>query len=179
MGLIVFPKYLQKKKRRKTQTRNKMITQSSAVSIHIRFFDWRGFIPRRTFSTFFHASFSSKWLERKNKTDTVSLKLPNLQCIKMFNSYSSHSIIYEKSSSKMYAIENCLPLLPPKKKVLPWGVSWELVLRWKKCVQICKANKWGVQDPGCAHERMWNWTSFYARYRFIYLFFRFNRLWKE
>lgn len=93
-----------------------MITQSSAVSIHIRFFDWRGFISRRTFSTFFHASFSSKWLERKNKTDTVSLKLPNLQCIKMFNSYSSHSCIYEKSSSKMYAIENCLPLPPPKKK---------------------------------------------------------------
>ena len=47
-------------------------------------------------------------------------------------------------------------------KGLPWGVSWERVLRWKKCVQICKANKWGVQKPGCAHERMWNWTSFYT-----------------
>ena len=46
------------------------------------------------------------------KTDTVSLKLPNLQCIKIFNSNSSHSRIYEKSSSKMCVSE---------KKVCPEG----------------------------------------------------------
>ena len=44
------------------------------------------------------------WKEKK--TDTVSLKLPNLQCIKMFNSNSSHS------SSKMCVSE---------KKVCPEG----------------------------------------------------------
>ena len=126
---------------------------------------------------FHSASYITKYIsmpERKKKTDTVSLKLPTLQCIKMFNSNGSRSCIYEKSSSKMYVSKNCL-----QKRVSPWGVSWERVLRSKKCVQICKANNWswGIQKRGCADERKWNWTFFYgnfslchARYGFFCFF---------
>ena len=63
-------------------------------------------------STFYPCNVFLKMAWKEKKTDTVSLKLPNMQCIKMFNSNSSHSRIYEKSSSKMCVSE---------KKVCPEG----------------------------------------------------------
>ena len=113
----------------------------------------KGFHSASYISTFYPCNVFLKMAWKGKKTDTVSLKLSNLQCIKMFNSNSSHSRIYEKSSSKMCVSE---------KKVCPEGFLGSVSFGEKKCVQICKANKWGVQKPGCAHERMWNWTSFYT-----------------
>ena len=106
------------------------------------------------------------WKGKKN--DTVSLKLPNLQCIKMFNSNSSHSRIYEKSSSKMCVSE---------KKVCPEGFLGNVSFGEKNVYKFAKQTNEAFKNlaaltKGCEIE-----LPFMLSTDFFFHFF--NRLLKE
>ena len=163
-----FQNIYRKKKEEKHKQKIIWKTESTAVSIQIRFFDWRGFIPHRTLLNTFPC------LKGKKKLTLYPWNYRPCNALKcLIPTALIHAFTRNQAVKCMSVRTVC------KKKVSPWGVSWERVLRSKKCVQICKANNWswGIQKRGCAHERTWNWTFFYgnfslchARYGFFCFF---------